>query len=117
MHDALPVAVILLGAAVAVVVLFRRLSIPAILGYLLVGALIGPNAFAVVADTESQRDLGEFGVVFLMFSVGLEFSLPQLMSMRRTVFGFGASQVMVVMAIVMAIAYVAGITWQTGLVM
>ena len=117
MHDALPVAVILLGAAVAVVVLFRRLSIPAILGYLLVGALIGPNAFGVVPDTESQRDLAEFGVVFLMFSVGLEFSLPQLMSMRRTVFGFGASQVMVVMAIVMAIAYVAGITWQTGLVM
>src|SRR5258708_6427468 len=96
MHDALPVALILLASAVAVVVVFRQLSMPAILGYLFVGALIGPHALAFVPETESQRYLAEFGVVFLMFSVGLEFSLPQLMAMRRTVFGFGGAQVAVV---------------------
>ncbi|APV49085.1 potassium transporter [Betaproteobacteria bacterium GR16-43] len=117
MHDALPVALILLGAAVAVVVLFRRLSMPAILGYLLVGAVIGPNALGVVSDTEDRRYLAEFGVVFLMFSVGLEFSLPQLMGMRRMVFGLGSAQVILVMGIVTTIAHFAGLSWQTGLVL
>src|SRR6185437_11079449 len=92
LHDALPVALILLASAVVVVVLFRQLSIPAILGYLLVGAVIGPGALALVPDTDTQRYLAEFGVVFLMFSVGLEFSLPQLTAMRRIVFGFGGAQ-------------------------
>src|SRR4051812_28402113 len=92
-HDALPVVLILLASAVLVVVLFRQISIPAILGYLLVGAVIGPFALGLVPATETQSYLGEFGVVFLMFSVGLEFSLPQLMSMRRTVFGLGGAQV------------------------
>jgi CPA2 family monovalent cation:H+ antiporter-2 len=115
MHDALPVTLILLGAAVAVVVLFRRLSIPAIVGYLIVGTVIGPHALGIVANTEDQRYLGEFGVVFLMFSIGLEFSLPQLRAMRRIVFGFGSAQVVSVIAIVMAAAWAMGFNWQTGL--
>ena len=116
MHDALSVTLILLACAVGVVVLFRRLSMPAILGYLMVGAAIGPHALGIVHDTADQRYLAEFGVVFLMFSVGLEFSLPQLMAMRRTVFGFGAAQVASVIAIVMAIVFMATRSWQTGLV-
>jgi CPA2 family monovalent cation:H+ antiporter-2 len=115
MHDALPVTLILLGAAVAVVVLFRRLSIPAIVGYLIVGTVIGPHALGIVANTEDQRYLGEFGVVFLMFSIGLEFSLPQLRAMRRIVFGFGSAQVVSVIAIVMAASWAMGFNWQTGL--
>ncbi|MBK8322616.1 MAG: cation:proton antiporter [Betaproteobacteria bacterium] len=116
MHEALPVALILLGSVVAVVVLFRRLSMPAILGYLLVGAVIGPGALGIVSATEEQRYLAEFGVVFLMFSVGLEFSLPQLMAMRRTVFGFGGLQVAIVLAVAAVVALAAGQTWQTGLI-
>jgi CPA2 family monovalent cation:H+ antiporter-2 len=116
MHDALPVALILLGSAVLVVVLFRSLAMPAILGYLIVGALIGPNALGLVPASESQRYLAEFGVVFLMFSVGLEFSLPQLMSMRRTVFGFGGAQVALTLAGAAAVAVAAGATWREGLV-
>src|SRR5438094_3384791 len=96
-HDVLPIALILLASAVAVVVLFRQLALPAILGYLIVGVVIGPHAAGLVPDTEAQRSLAEFGVVFLMFSVGLEFSLPQLMNMRRIVFGFGGAQVAVMM--------------------
>src|SRR5258706_1394014 len=116
MHDALPVALILLASAVAVVVVFRQLSMPAILGYLLVGALIGPNALALVADTEDKRHLAEYGVVFLMFSVGLEVSLPQLMSMRRTVFGFGGAQVVVVALIAFAAAFIGGLSRRAGVV-
>src|SRR5258706_1887330 len=116
MHDALPVALILLASAVAVVVIFRQLSMPAILGYLLVGALIGPNALALVADTEEKRHLAEYGVVFLMFSVGLEFSLPHLLSMRRTVFGFGGAQVAVCGALAFAIALACGLDWRAAIV-
>jgi CPA2 family monovalent cation:H+ antiporter-2 len=116
MHDALPVALILLASAVAVVALFRQLSMPAILGYLLVGAVVGPNALGLVADTEAQRFLGELGVVFLMFSVGLEFSLPQLTAMRRNVLGFGGSQVAVVMALGVAACVALGLTWRQGLI-
>jgi monovalent cation:H+ antiporter-2, CPA2 family len=116
MHDALSTALILLASAVAVVVLFRSLAIPAILGYLLVGAIVGPNALGLVADTEDQRYLAEFGVVFLMFSVGLEFSLPQLMAMRRTVFGLGTAQVTLVMAAGIAGSMAAGLSFATGLI-
>jgi CPA2 family monovalent cation:H+ antiporter-2 len=116
MHDALPVALILLASAVAVVVLFRQLSMPAILGYLIVGALVGPNALALVRDTEAQRFLGELGVVFLMFSVGLEFSLPQLTAMRRGVLGFGGSQVAAVMALGVAGCVALGLTWRQGVI-
>ena len=116
MHDALPVALILLAFAVVVVVLFRQLHMPAILGYLMVGALVGPHALSFVPETESQRYLAEFGVVFLMFSVGLEFSLPQLMNMRRIVFGFGGAQVAVVMALGIAASMAVGLAWREGLV-
>ena len=116
MHDALQVTLLLLASAVVVVVVFRQLSMPAILGYLLVGALLGPNALGVVPDTEDQRYLAEFGVVFLMFSVGLEFSLPQLMAMRRTVFGFGGAQVVAIVALGVGGAMLAGESWRAGLV-
>ena len=116
MHDALEVSLILLASAVVVVVVFRQLSLPAILGYLLVGALVGPNALGFVADTEDQRYIAEFGVVFLMFSVGLEFSLPQLTSMRRTVLGFGMAQVVIITALGAAAVVVLGGTWRAGLV-
>src|SRR5258706_11959710 len=116
MHDALYVALILLAAAVAVVVVFRSLSMPAILGYLLVGTIVGPNALGLVAATEDQRYLAEFGVVFLMFSVGLEFSLPQLNAMRRTVFLFGGAQVGLVIAAVVAVGILLGQAWRGGVV-
>jgi monovalent cation:H+ antiporter-2, CPA2 family len=116
MHDALEVSLILLACAVVVVVLFRQLSLPAILGYLLVGALVGPHALGFVADTDDQRYIAEFGVVFLMFSVGLEFSLPQLMSMRRTVLGFGLSQVIAITCLGAAAVVALGGSWRVGLV-
>src|SRR5512142_3158557 len=116
MHDALSVALILLASAVAVVALFRRLLLPPILGYLLVGALVGPHALAFVPATEAQRYLAEFGVVFLMFSVGLEFSLPQLVAMRSIVFGLGSGQFLATLAIGAFAAMAAGADWRAGIV-
>ena len=115
-HSTLLIVLILLATAVVTVVVFRRVNMPAILGYLVVGALIGPHALGFVPDTPQTRYLAEFGVVFLMFSIGLEFSLPQLMAMRRTVVGFGGLQVGVTIAVVILIALLAGQSWQVGLI-
>src|SRR5689334_5365232 len=116
MHDALQVTLILLSAAVVVVVLFRLFSLPAILGYLLVGALVGPNGLGLVANTEDQQYLAEFGVVFLLFSVGLEFSLPQLVAMRRTVLGLGGAQVAAVLVLGVLGTMLVGRSWREGIV-
>jgi monovalent cation:H+ antiporter-2, CPA2 family len=103
---ALELTLLLLAAAVAGVVVFRLLNLPPMLGYLVVGILIGPHAFGVVPDSKEARYLAEFGVVFLMFSIGLEFSLPRLRSMRRIVFGLGGAQVVLTIVGVMAAGFV-----------
>lgn len=98
----------LLGCAVFAVALFKRLRLPAILAYLLVGALIGPGGFGLIHEDASIRELAEFGVVFLLFTIGLEFSLPQLMALRRLVFGMGGAQVALTTALTMAVAIALG---------
>jgi CPA2 family monovalent cation:H+ antiporter-2 len=113
----LELVLLLLAAAVVVVVIFRILKLPALLGYLLVGILIGPHSTGVIPDNEDTRYLAEFGVVFLMFSIGLEFSLPKLMTMRRMVFGLGAAQVGLTMLVWLAGAVTFGQDWRSGLVL
>ncbi len=98
MATTLELALLYLVAAVLGVVACRSLKLPPMLGYLVVGVLIGPNALALAADTASIKYLAEFGVVFLMFVIGLEFNLPKLRSMRSLVFGLGLSQVLLTMA-------------------
>ena len=89
----LDVALLYLLAAVLGVVVFRTLRLPAMLGYLLVGVLIGPHALALAKESGGVSHLAEFGVVFLMFVIGLEFNLPKLRQMRHLVFGLGLGQV------------------------
>ncbi|MEY5097890.1 MAG: Glutathione-regulated potassium-efflux system protein KefC [Pseudomonadota bacterium] len=91
--NSLDIALLYLVAAVAGVVLCRLAKLPPMLGYLAVGVLIGPNALALAQNSAGVRYLAEFGVVFLMFVIGLEFSLPKLRAMRRHVFGLGLLQV------------------------
>ncbi len=117
MTNSLQLVLVLLAMAVIAVVIFRSLSLPPMLGYLLAGVIIGPNALGWIPDTEETRQLAEFGVVFLMFSIGLEFSLPKLVTMKRLVFGFGSAQVVISILIVMAIAWALGLDWQVGLVL
>ena len=93
MPSALELTLLLMLVAVLAVTVFKRLKLPAMLGYLSAGILIGPNALGLVPDSPETRHLAEFGVVFLMFSIGLEFNLPKLVAMRRVVFGLGLAQV------------------------
>jgi CPA2 family monovalent cation:H+ antiporter-2 len=106
---------ILLAAAVLAVMACRALRLPAMLGYLVTGLALGPYALGLAADGEETRVLAEFGVVFLMFSIGLEFSLPKLLAMRRLVFGLGGAQVAATMVIAGGAAWLAGASWQAGI--
>lgn len=98
----LDITLLYLLAAVLGVVACRQFKLPPMLGYLVVGVLIGPNALALAQNSSGVRYLAEFGVVFLMFVIGLEFSLPKLRSMRRHVFGLGLSQVVLTVVITSA---------------
>jgi CPA2 family monovalent cation:H+ antiporter-2 len=97
------------------VVIFRRFNLPPVLGYLAVGSIIGPHALNLMSDIHSAEYLAEFGVVFLMFSIGLEFSLPKLYAMKRIVFGLGLLQVVLTMLLVAILVVVLGIGWQLGI--
>ncbi len=114
MPQTLQLILVLLAAAVVVVVLCRLVRLPPILGYLLVGMAVGPHALAWVPDTADVHDLAEFGIVFLMFSIGLEFSLPQLKAMRRAVFGLGLAQVAITTLGGVAVLQALGFGWQAG---
>ncbi|WP_227816356.1 monovalent cation:proton antiporter family protein [Nitrogeniibacter aestuarii] len=106
MVNTLELVLLLLAASVCVVAVFRSVNLPPVLGYLLVGAVIGPHALDLMKDESSARHLAEFGVVFLMFSIGLEFSLPRLYAMKRIVFGLGSVQVVgtIILATVIGLA-------------
>ena len=98
MASTLELVLLYLVAAVLGVVACRSLKLPPILGYLTVGVLIGPNALALAKDSAAVGYLAEFGVVFLMFVIGLEFNLRKLRAMRSLVFGLGLSQVVLTIA-------------------
>jgi monovalent cation:H+ antiporter-2, CPA2 family len=103
MHsDPLLQILILLAASVCVVAGVRKLRLPAILGYLAVGMVLGPHAFALAQGTDTTQLLADFGVVFLVFTLGLEFSLPRLVAMRWEVLGVGGAQVLITTGIVAA---------------
>ncbi|HEY3656866.1 MAG TPA: cation:proton antiporter [Steroidobacteraceae bacterium] len=93
-NDPLLQILILLAASVVVVAGVRKLALPAILGYLVVGMLLGPHALALAVDNETTQLLADFGVVFLVFTLGLGFSLPRLVAMRWEVLGVGGAQVL-----------------------
>ena len=121
--SSLALTLLYLLAAVLGVVACRSLKLPPMLGYLTAGVLIGPHALALAQNSESVRHLGEFGVVFLMFAIGLEFSLPKLKAMRRNVFGLGLLQVVTTISLAfggtLALAAFFGgvwdVSWQTAL--
>jgi CPA2 family monovalent cation:H+ antiporter-2 len=115
MTSGLEVTLVLLAAVVLGVVAFRLLSLPPLLAYLAVGIVIGPHALGLVPDSKQTRYLAEFGVVFLMFSIGLEFSLPRLKSMRRIVFGLGGAQVGLTIVLTLAAGALLGSHFGVGL--
>ncbi|MDR7270724.1 CPA2 family monovalent cation:H+ antiporter-2 [Pelomonas saccharophila] len=117
----LDLALLYLVAAVFGVVVCRSLKLPPMLGYLAVGVLIGPNALAFAHDSASIQYLAEFGVVFLMFAIGLEFNLPKLRALKTAVFGIGMAQVVLTIAgamlgnvLLVAGFALLGLAWQMG---
>ena len=119
----LEITLVYLLAAVLGVVVCSYFQLPPMLGYLAVGVAVGPNALALAQEAEGVRNLGEFGVVFLMFVIGLEFNLPKLRAMRKHVFGLGLAQVVVTMLVAtvatMGLSVIAsqqwGMSWQAAL--
>ena len=119
MPSVLQLTLFLLASGVAGVLIFRYFGLPPILGYLAAGVLIGPHALGLASDSETVKYLAEFGVVFLMFSIGLEFNIHKLRSMRKIVFGLGASQVILTIVLTipigLMIAWIYPMTWQAAL--
>ncbi|MDE2584207.1 MAG: monovalent cation:proton antiporter-2 (CPA2) family protein [Betaproteobacteria bacterium] len=116
MSESLLDVLILLSLAVLFVVVARQLRLPSLLAYLAIGILVGPHGLELVAESEAASHFAEFGVVFLMFSIGLEFSLTRLKAMHRLVFGLGAAQVGVTLIGTTAVTVMYyGQDWRIGL--
>src|SRR6267154_44613 len=108
MPTPLELTLLLLAASVLAVAALRLLNLPPALGYLVVGIAVGPHGLGLAPDSSNTYELAEFGVVFLMFSVGIEFSLPRLRSMRAVVFGVGLPQVLITLAAPVSAALLLG---------
>lgn len=101
----LPEFLVLISSAVVVSAMFRRIKAPTILAYILVGIVMGPGALGWVSHLETIHILAEFGVVFLLFSLGLEFSLAKMIALRNVVFGLGGAQVLISSTVIYLAAY------------
>lgn len=107
LHDLL----VLFGLGVAVVVLFHRAKIPPIVGFLITGVLCGPYGFGLIRGVHQVEALAEIGVVLLLFTVGIEFSIQQLMRIRRFLFLGGGLQVALTLTLTMLLSRLAGLAW------
>lgn len=117
MYNKLLLILLLLTATVAALAIARRLRLPTMLAYLAVGILMGPHGLRTLEENHEVEMFAEFGVVFLMFSIGLEFSLQRLKAMRRLVFGFGAAQMVLTATATGLITWIGyGQGWRSGLV-
>ena len=108
---------ILLGAAMVLVLLFRKLGLGAVLGYLIAGVMVGPDVFGLVGNADTIMAFSEIGIILLLFIVGLELSPKRLWLMRRDIFGLGPAQVILCgLAMFAVILALMGFTWQAALV-
>jgi CPA2 family monovalent cation:H+ antiporter-2 len=107
---------ILLLASVLVVALARRIGLPAILGYLIVGIALGPHALAIITGDAQTQAIAQIGVVFLLFTLGLEFSFPRMLAMKREVLGVGAVQTLVVGGAGAVATHLIGVGWACAMV-
>lgn len=107
---------VFLLAAVVVAPLFQRFKSSPVLGFLVAGAVIGPHGLGLVAETETTRHLAELGVVFLLFTIGLELSIDRLKVMRRQVFGLGTAQVVLTSLVIAGTALAAGLDARAAMV-
>ncbi len=116
MHDfeQLNQVLILLTFSVLSVALFRKINLPSVLGYLLVGMVAGHHTLGLISESAAIEQIAEIGVVFLLFTIGLEVSIPKLMSMKHIVFGIGLAQVLISTFSTMGLAIWLGMSWQAA---
>jgi len=107
---------ILLASSVLLVTLARRVGLPTTLAYLVVGVILGPHTLSIVSDSGTTRQLADLGVAFLLFTLGLEFSLPRMLAMRKEVFGLGAAQVAATAAVFALLGWAMGLPWLVAVV-
>ncbi len=110
MMEYLAQIILLLAVAITVVVTFQRLHIPTSLGYLLVGVVLGPHTMGPAVSMPGLEVFAEFGIVFLLFTIGLNFSLPQLHALRHQILGLGTGQVVFTTLIVGIIVWLVGLS-------
>lgn len=115
-HGVFVELIVLLATSVFTVWLFKRCKLPAILAYLVAGVIVGPEVLSVVSEPKDLVLVAELGIVFLLFSLGLEFSLPKLLAMRQLVFGVGSAQVILTLIIVMILMWGLGLHWDSAFV-
>lgn len=115
-HGWLLQSLVYLGAAVLAVPLARLAGLGAIIGYLAAGILIGPWGLALVTDAQDMLHFAEFGVVLMLFLVGLELEPRRLWALRRPIFGWGSVQLLASAALMTGVAMLAGVDWHLGLV-
>ncbi|UPG90596.1 monovalent cation:proton antiporter-2 (CPA2) family protein [Luteibacter aegosomaticola] len=116
-HHFLETAVVFLLATVIAVPLTKRFRLGAVLGFLLAGVVIGPSMLGLVADTAGVATISDFGVVLMLFVIGLELSPSRLWVMRRAVFGSGTLQVIVCALALGAVGYyLFGLTWKAAVI-
>lgn len=106
----------ILSSAVIVVWLFRRLKLPAILAYLVAGVLVGEHGLNIAQDQIDYDHFAELGIVFLLFTLGLEFSLPRLMAMRHLVLAVGSLQVGISLLIFIVASMLFGLSFESAFV-
>ncbi len=107
---------IVLVTVLCVTIVFRYIRLPVIFGYIVAGVIIGPYALALLPNLADIRVLADFGVVFLMFTVGLEFSLTELFKLKFAVFVLGGCQVFVSIIVTTFIGRFFGMTWLSAIV-
>ncbi|MDQ2994360.1 MAG: cation:proton antiporter [Pseudomonadota bacterium] len=105
-----------LAVVVLAVVICKSLQIPSILGYLAVGIIVGPNVIGLIPESARISHLAEFGIVFLMFTIGLEFSLSRMLKMKHLVIGLGGAQVLLTVLITTAFGLLLSLGWHQALV-
>lgn len=115
--DILSQILVLLAGSVVVLSVMRRLDLPPVLGYLVVGMLLGPHALGLASDAGAVQVLAEIGVVFLVFTLGLEFSLPRMIAMKSEVLGIGGLQMLLTTAVFAGGAWAVGVEPAVAVVM
>lgn len=107
---------ILLIAVVFIVVICQRIKFPAIIGYILIGGLLGPHVMRIVPEMKFIHEIADFGVVFLMFTIGLEFSISKMLKLKHLVFGLGSAQVILTFVLTAIIGTWVSMTWTEAVV-